>query len=155
MCGTGAPGGHGAKGGAHHARDVVGPGDHCVPFGQRAHQGVLIDLGEGEFSVRADGDIGGDAKHRVAAFVRLNQPRKDLGGTATRGAFGHTDPTGDAAIAVGHIGGVAFISGQDVADIVVQPVHRIIERQRGVTAKPEDMLNAMGLQHPHHCFRAV
>ncbi len=64
---------HGAKRLAHHARDVGGLFDHRVPFGQRAHQCVLVDLGQGVFAVGRDGNVGGDAQHRVGRIIGLDQ----------------------------------------------------------------------------------
>ena len=118
---------HGAKRLAHHARDVGGLLDHRVPFGQRAHQRVLIDLGQGVFAVGGDGYISGDAQHGMRAVIGLDQAGQDIGGTTARRPFTHANPSGDAGIGVGHIGGAALVAGQHMGHAMIQPTHSIIK----------------------------
>ena len=155
MGGPGPARGHGPEGGAHHVGQHVGPVEHGVPLGQRAHQAFLVQLGQRVVAARRDRDIRGDRKDGHGGLVRLDQPRQDIGRAAARRAFAYARPVRHARIAVRHIGSGAFVARQDMVDLVVEPVERIVEGQRGVPAKAEYVPDAVRLQHPDHRFGAV
>ena len=94
-----------------------------------------------------------------AAFVAAMSVVADLDptercrvGEAAR-AFAHPDAAADSGIAVSHIGGRALVARQDMGDAVIEPVERVVERQAGIPAQPEDVLDAKELQHADKGFR--
>ncbi len=86
----------------------------------------------------------------MARFPRLDQPRQDIGRAPTRRPLADARPPGHAGIGIGHVGGGAFVAGQDMGDAVIEPEQAVVERQAGVAAQAEDMSDAVRLQHPHH-----
>ena len=60
----------------------------------------------------------------------------------------------DAGIGIGHVGGRALVTRQDMGHAVVETVERIVKRQAGIAAQAEDVLHAVVLQHAHEGFGA-
>ena len=143
-----APGGHRLESGAERARHVGRAIEHRVPFGQRAHQRALIQLGEREAPARRKRNVGVDREHRDRRFVRLHQPRQDIGRAAAARSFADADLARDARVAVGHVGRVALVARQHVPHAVLQACERVVERQARVAAQAEDYFDAMRGQHP-------
>ena len=139
---------------AQHARYVGARIEHGVPFGQGLEQGLLVEFGERIPAARRHRNVRCKAQHRDGGLVRFDDAGKDIGRAAAARAFAHADAAGHARIAVGHIGGGAFVACQNVLHPVLQPVHRVVERQRGVAAQAEDVLHAMQLQHAHERLAA-
>jgi hypothetical protein len=147
-------GGHGAEGRAHHAGNLVRAVDGTVPLGQWTVQGFLVQLGQRVLAARAHRHVRGDAKDRNGRFVGLHQPGQQIGRAAAAGAFAHADLAGHAGIGIRHVAGAALVARQDVLHAVVQTVQRVVERQAGVAAQAEYVLDAVVLQHAHHGFGA-
>jgi hypothetical protein len=109
--------------------DVV---KHRVPLGQRAEQRLLVQFGQRIAAARGHRYVRGDRQHGDRALVGLDHAGQDVGRAAAAGALADPDPARQARIGVGHIGGAAFVAGQDVVDAVIQPVQSVVERQAGV-----------------------
>ena len=121
-----------------------------VPLGQRTEEAVLIQFSQRIAPARRDRDVGRDAQDRHRGFVGFHQSRQDVGGAAAARSLADTHLTGNSGVGVGHISRMALIASQDVFDPVIEPVKRVVERQRGIAAKPENVFDVMRLQHPHH-----
>ena len=152
MRGARPSGGRGPERGANHSGDVIGPPHDGVPFGQWPHEGILIDLRQRVFPVRGHGDVGRDGDHRAGGLVRLNQSRQDVGGAAAGRTLADPDPSGDARIPVGHVGGRALIPHEYVPDAVLHPMEGIVEGKGCVAAQAENVVDAICVQHPHKCL---
>src|SRR5207249_10740491 len=107
--GSRTPAGHALEGGAEHARDIGGAIEHGVPLGQRFHQRALIELSQREFVSGTYCNVRVDGENRDRRFVRLGEAGKEVGRAAARGTFADADSSGDARVAVGHVGRVPFI----------------------------------------------
>ena len=151
---TRPPGRHLAKRPAHHTRQRGGRPDQAVPFGQRAEQRLLIQLGQWKAPGGGRGDVRGDREDGHGAFARLDQPRRDIGRAAAGRPLANAGAPGDAGVGVGGVGGVAFIPHQDMGHRMILPGERVIEGQGRVAAKTEDMADAMPGQKLHHRLRA-
>src|SRR5690606_34253111 len=81
--------------------------------------------------------------------VRLDDPRQNVGGAATAWPFAHAHLARDPGIAIRHVGGRSFIPCQDVADVAAGAIERIIEREAGIAAKPEHVLDAVKAEHAY------
>ena len=146
--------GHLCEGPPKGARQLGAMVDHVVPLGQRPEQRALVEFGQGEASARGGRDVRGDRQDRDRGLVGLDHAREDVGRATAARSLADADPTGDAGIGVGHVGGRALVAGQDVGHAVVEPGQRVVERQAGVAAEAEDMAYAVFLKHPHGRFRA-
>ena len=93
-------------------------------------------------------------KHRDRRLVRLDHPGEDVGRAAAARPLAHAHAARHARVAVRHVGGRALVAGEDVANPVIEPVQRIVERQARVAAEAEDVLHAVQLQHPDERLRA-
>ncbi len=148
-----AAAGHRREGAAHGGRQLVRPADHGVPFGQRPEQRLLVELGQGIVAARRDRHVGRDRQHRDRRLIGLDDAGQDVGRAAAARPLADADLAGDPGIGVGHVGGRALIAGQHVGHRVVEAVERVVERQAGVAAQAEDVLNAMQRQHADQRFR--
>jgi len=146
--GSRTPAGHALEGGAEHARDIGGAIEHGVPLGQRFHQRALIELSQREFVSGTYCDVRVDGENRNRRFVRLGEAGKEVGRAAARGTFADADSSGDARVAVGHVGRVPFIPCQYMLDRTLTR-ERVVEREAGVAAQAEDHLDAVRAQHFH------
>ena len=137
---------------AQHPRDVGAAVEHRIPLGQGPEQGLLVEFGERVPAPRRHRNVGGEAQHRDGGLVRFDDAGEDVGRAAAARSFTHADTAGHARIAVGHIGGRALVAGKNVLHPMIQPVHRVVERQRRVAAQAEDVFYPMQLQHAHEGF---
>ena len=147
--------GHLAKRGAQQFGYILGPVNDAVPFGQGAEQGGLVQLRQGIASAGADGNIRGDGQDGNGAFVRLDQARRDIGGTAPRRPLADANLARNPGIAIRHIGRRTLVTAENMRHAVIQAMQRIIERQRCVAAETKNIVHAMALQHMHQGLRAA
>ncbi|CFM20521.1 Uncharacterised protein [Bordetella pertussis] len=152
---AGAAGRHGAEGRAHRAGNLVGAVDGGVPLGQRAIERLLVQLGQRVLAARAHRYVGSNPQHGHRRLVGLDQARQQVGGAAAAGPLAHAHLARYPRVGVGHVGGAALVARQDVLHAVVQPLQRVAERQAGVAAQPENVLDPIQLEHAHHGFGAV
>ena len=148
-------GGHGPKGGTNHARDMVGARDDRIPLRERLHKGFLIDLRERKLSIRRHRDVGCNREHARGGFAGLNKAGQYVGGTAPGGALADSNPPGNPRVSIRHVRCSALVANQDMGDVVVEPVHRVVKRQRRVPAQAEHMAHLVSFKHPKHRLGAV
>ena len=146
--------GHRLEGCPQRAGNLVRAVERPVPLRQRPEERGLIKLGQRIAAARGHRHVGGDRQHRRGGFVRLHHARQDVGRAAAARAFTHADLARHPGVGVGHIGGAALVAREHMGHAVIQPGKRVVERQAGVAAQPEDVPHAIGLQSPHQRFRA-
>jgi hypothetical protein len=149
-----AAGGH-TKGLAHGGGDAAGLLYQGGPLGDGFEERRLVQGRQDVAVLSAHGRVGQQGNDGDGRGVGLGQAGGQVSSPCPAGALAHAGPEADPGIDVGHVGGRAFVAGQNVADLARCLAQGIVERQAGVAGNAKDVPHLIGLEHLHEKLATV
>ncbi len=141
---AGAAGGRDRKGAGDEFGDARGIVDLDHPFGDVAEEALVVDFLESLALLGVAGDLADEQDDGNRILHGDVDAGRRIGGAGAAGDEADAGLAGQAALAVGHHRGAAFLAADDGADRRI--VQRVEHREIGFARHAEDAIDAVGFE---------